>query len=169
MQEVARADWGHPAYLASDPDNWMLTERATFNQWPQGAGKASRSSRARLPCLSPVGAGRCLMVHLRRGRRLGVRTRPASRQQLGSCASRCSGWPRHCVAVPSTRRRRYQSRAGPARSAPPRRRVRSLTGNRYRFPPASLRSNDAPGCALVSRQARADVRQASAATPMARP
>ena len=64
---------------------------------------------------------------------------------------------------------KISKRAGPARSAPPRRRVRSLTGNRYRFPPASLRSNDAPGCALVSRQARADVRQASAATPMARP
>ena len=47
--------------------------------------------------------------------------------------------------------------------------VQLLLGNQHRFPPASLRSNDAPCYALVSRQVRADVRQASAATPMARP
>ena len=44
-----------------------------------------------------------------------------------------------------------------------------LTNNRHHFPPASLRSNHAPRYALVSRQVRADVGQASAATPMARP
>jgi hypothetical protein len=47
--------------------------------------------------------------------------------------------------------------------------VQLLLGNQHTFPPASLRSNDAPCYMLVSSKVRADVRQASAATPMARP
>ena len=50
-------------------------------------------------------------------RRLSVRTRSASRQQLGSCASRRSGWSGHRTAVAPAGRRRYQGGAPTSRDA----------------------------------------------------
>jgi hypothetical protein len=62
MQEVARADWGHPAYLASDPDNWMLTERATFNQQPH-CNRGCVPSRCNKTLEKSFGGGVFIQMH----------------------------------------------------------------------------------------------------------
>ena len=33
-QDIARTHWGQPAHAASNPDDRMITERATFDQQP---------------------------------------------------------------------------------------------------------------------------------------
>jgi hypothetical protein len=52
-QDIAGTHWGQPAYLTSNPDDWMITERATFHQQPRLALLQQGLVRERLTiCIS---------------------------------------------------------------------------------------------------------------------
>ena len=82
-------------------NNSDAVRRAGLSQGPHGTKRARGSATARLHRLSPMGAGRCLVVRRSRGRGIGVRARPISRQQLRRRSPRCAEWPWHRAVVAS--------------------------------------------------------------------